>query len=69
MNLVERWFDALTDKAIRRGTFPGVNALKKAILSFLETYHSNRKPFVWTATSDEIIRKVAKIRHLLETGH
>ena len=69
MNLVERWFDALTDKAIRRGTFPSVNALKKDILSFLETYHSNRKPFVWTATSDEIIRKVAKIRHLLETGH
>lgn len=69
MNLVERWLDELTDKAIRRGTFPSVGALKKAIVEFLETYHESPRPFVWTATADEIIRKVAKIRHLLVTGH
>lgn len=69
MNLVERWFKELTDKRIRRGTFSSVHELKKAILEFLDTYHENPRPFVWTAKADDILRKVAKTRHLLETGH
>ncbi|MGH9892488.1 MAG: IS630 family transposase, partial [bacterium] len=69
LNLVERWFSELTQKQIRRGTFASVPALKRAILDFVSTYHENPRPFVWTATADDILRKVAKNRHLLGTAH
>lgn len=69
LNLVERWFSELTMKQIRRGTFSNVQALKDAILEFLETYHENPRPFVWTARADDILGKVAKNRHLSVTGH
>jgi transposase len=69
LNLVERWFSELTEKRIRRGTFSSVHELKKAITEFLETYHENPRPFVWTAEAEDILGKVAKTRHLLETGH
>lgn len=69
LNLVERWFRELTDKRIRRGTFDSVYELKQAILEFLETYHENPRPFVWTAATDDILRRVAKNKELLETLH
>ena len=69
LNLVERWFGELTGKRIRRGTFSSVHDLKKAISEFVATYHANPRPFVWTAQADDILRKVAKTRHLLETAH
>ena len=69
LNMVERWFAELTDKRIRRGTFANVEELKKAILEFLDTYHDDPRPFVWTASVEDILRKVGKNRHLLETGH
>lgn len=58
INLVERLFAELTDKAIRRGSFPSVRALEKAIKDYLQTREN--KPFIWTATAEEIFRKVAK---------
>lgn len=69
LNLVERWLSELTEKRIRRGSFPSVPALKKAILEFVDAYHQNPRPFVWTATAEDILRKVAKSLHLLETAH
>lgn len=69
MNLVERWLNELTQKQIRRGSFPSVHALKQAILEFLEVYHQDPRPFVWTARPEDILRKVAINRHLLETAH
>jgi hypothetical protein len=35
LNLVERWFGVLDDKAIRRGVFRSVEDLKTAIEAFL----------------------------------
>lgn len=69
LNLVERWFSELTQKRIRRGTFESVEDLKRAIREFLESYNANPKPFVWTATADDILRRVAKNQDLLETAH
>ncbi len=59
LNLVERWFRDLTDKAIRRGVFHSVNDLITAIEDYLEANNGNPKPFVWTATADQILAKVA----------
>jgi transposase len=62
LNLVERWFRELTDKAIRRGSFTSVAELIAAIGSYLAAYNQEPKPFVWTATADSILEKVKRGR-------
>jgi transposase len=60
LNLVERWFGKLTDKAIRRGVFHSVPELIAAIDDYLQANNKNPKPFVWTATADPILAKVRR---------
>jgi transposase len=60
LNLVERWFRELTDKALRRGSFNSVPALIAAIEDYLEAHNGDPKPFVWTATADSILEKVRR---------
>jgi transposase len=66
LNLVERWFRELDDKAIRRGVFPSVGDLKAAIEAFLAAWNDNPNPFVWTATVESITEKLARCRQTLE---
>jgi transposase len=67
LNLVERWFREITDKAIRRGSFASVADLIEAIEEFIRVHNDDPKPFVWTATAEEIIEKVRRGRVALET--
>ncbi|MDA1147112.1 MAG: IS630 family transposase [Chloroflexi bacterium] len=69
LNLVERWFRELTDKAIRRGVFHSVPDLITAIEAFLTAHNDNPKPFVWTASVDAILEKVGRCKAVLETVH
>ncbi|MDQ2707226.1 MAG: IS630 family transposase [Actinomycetota bacterium] len=62
LNLVERWFREITDKAIRRGVFHSVPDLITAIEDYLKANNDNPKPFVWTATADAILEKVRRGR-------
>jgi transposase len=66
LNLVERWFRELTDKAIRRGSFVSVPDLKRAIDAFLDAWNEEPKPFIWTATVEDIVQKIARARAKLE---
>ena len=66
LNLVERWFRDLTDKVIRRGVFHSVNDLITAIEDYLKVNNDNPKPFVWTATAEQILAKVAHGRVALQ---
>ena len=66
MNLVERWFRELTDKALRRGVFHSVPDLIAKIQAYLDAHNNDPKPFVWTATADEILAKVRRGRVALE---
>jgi transposase len=66
LNLVERWFREITDKAIRRGSFTSVQELINAIQEFIDVHNDDPKPFVWTATADEIIEKVQRGRVALK---
>jgi hypothetical protein len=59
---VERWFRDLTDKAIRRGVFRSVPELIAAIEAYLAAHNNNPRPFVWTASADEILEKVRRGR-------
>ena len=69
LNLVERWFRELTDKAIRRGVFHSVPDLIEAIEAFLAAHNDDPKPFVWTASADAILAKVGRCKAVLETVH
>ncbi|HEY2763551.1 MAG TPA: IS630 family transposase [Pseudonocardiaceae bacterium] len=66
LNMVERWFRELTDKAIRRGVFHSVDDLVTAIEDYLKANNDNPKPFVWTATAEQILTKVARGRIALQ---
>lgn len=67
LNMVERWFRNLTDKALRRGVFKSVPELIAAIEVYLEANNNDPKPFVWTATAEEILNKVRRGRVALES--
>ena len=41
LNLVERWFAALTNKQLRRGAHRSVTALKRAIREFLDVHNAD----------------------------
>lgn len=70
INLVERWFAALTEKQIRRGIHRSVRELETAIKTYVETCNDSPKPFVWTKTADEILASVARVcRRTSETEH
>ena len=62
LNLVERWFGKLTDKAIRRGVFHSVPELINAIEAYLQANNESPEPFVWTATAEQILTKVQRGR-------
>jgi transposase len=66
LNLVESWFSQLSQKAVRRGVFRSVVDLEQAIEGFLAAWNANPTPFVWTATVEKILEKVARARQRLE---
>ena len=67
LNLVERWFRELTEKALRRGAFFSVPDLVQAIEAFLAACNENPRPFVWTAQLEEILEKIDRARAKLES--
>lgn len=60
LNLVERWFAKITEKCIRRGSFPSTRSLELAIERYLEHNNEAPKPFVWTKTADEIFESLRR---------
>lgn len=66
LNLVERWFAELSQKAVRRGVFRSVAELERAIADFLAAWNTHPVPFVWTANAEKILEKLARCRRRLE---
>jgi transposase len=58
LNQIETWFGIITRQSIRRGTFSSVKVLIKQIRDYISNWNTSAKPFVWTASSDEILAKV-----------
>lgn len=61
LNQVEIWFNIVTQKAIRRGSFRSVKELVHAISAFEAGYNPSAHPFVWTATADSILQKIERL--------
>jgi transposase len=66
LNLVERFFAEITDKAIRRGVFKHVNDLKAAIEAYLAIRRAAPRPYTWTATVEAIMEKTARASSALD---
>jgi transposase len=70
MNLVERWFAALTEKQLRRGVHRSTRELEWAIERYLEITNEQPKPFKWTKTADQILATVARFcKRINDSGH
>ena len=70
LNLVERWFAALTEKQLRRGVHRSTRELEQAIEQFMESHNANPKPFIWTKTADEILDSIARFcKRPSDSGH
>ena len=70
INQVEIWFNIITQRAIRRGTFKSVRGLIARIEAFVKQYNRRCHPFSWTATADSILEKIGRLcKAVVGTGH
>ena len=46
----------------RRGTFTAVTVLVKQIRDYIDHWNADSRPFVWTATADDILAKVQLVQ-------
>ena len=60
LNLVERFFGLLTEKALKRGSHTSIPQLREAILGYVDAHNEHSKPFRWTKTADEILDKMRR---------
>jgi putative transposase len=61
LNQIEIWFNIITQRAIRRGSFTSVKKLIETIEQFVKRYNVRTKPFIWTATADSILEKLSRL--------
>ena len=69
LNMVERWFRNLTDKRLRRDSFKNVPVLIATIMQYIEAHNQNPKVFVWSASVEDIMGKIAKCKEALDALH
>ena len=78
INLVERWFASLTDKALRRAVHRSVKELITGINAYIAAANAAPKPYRWTKSADEILASItrscaktlsAHMRRTSRTGH
>jgi len=59
MNLVERWFSALTTKKLQRSAHRSVKELAADIEAWVASWNENPTPFVWHKTAGQILERLA----------
>jgi len=69
LNLVERWFRNLTQQRLRRGSFHHVKELIRTIEEYIDNHNQNPRVFVWSASVERILTKVAKCKEALDALH
>lgn len=54
LNQIEIWFGILTKKVVRRGIFTSREELVTKLMSFIEAYNKQARPFQWTYTGNPL---------------
>ena len=67
--MVERWFREITDQRIRRGVFRSAPELIAAIEDYMNNHNQNPRVFVWTASVESMMAKIAKCKEALDALH
>lgn len=60
INMVERWFDELTRKQLKRGAHRSTEALEHATMTYIANTNTDPKPFVWTKMTGAILESVKR---------
>jgi transposase len=69
LNLVERFFGLLTEKALKRGSHTSVPQLRAAILAYVDAHNQRGLPFKWVKTADEILEKMRRFGLRVQQVH
>jgi transposase len=59
MNMVERWFSALTTKKLQRSAHRSAKELADDIEAWVNKWNENPTPFVWHKTAEQILERLA----------
>jgi transposase len=59
MNMVERWFSALTTKKLQRSAHRNAKELAADIRAWVVNWNENPRPFVWHKTAEQILERLA----------
>jgi transposase len=59
LNLVERWFAALTTKKLQQSAHRTAKALAADIQAWIDTWNDDPQPFVWHKTTEQILDRLA----------
>lgn len=60
LNLVERWFAELTNRKLRRSAHRSIRQLTDDLNTWIATWNTNPRPFIWRKTADEILDNLKK---------
>jgi transposase len=60
INPVERWFAALTERALRRGVHRSVTEPERDIRAFIDATNAAPKPFRWAKSADDTLAGVRR---------
>lgn len=66
LNMVERFFRDLTVSRLKRGVFRDLEELIMAVGDYIDRHNQNPKPFIWTASANDILQKVTRARRNLD---
>lgn len=58
-------FSDIPENRIKRDSFTSVADLEQAIAQYIEHHNKNPKPFIWTASADDILAKVTRAKVVL----
>ena len=59
LNLVERWFAALTTKKLQRSAHTSATALAADITAWVDEWNTDPTPFIWHKSAEDILDRLA----------
>src|SRR5205823_3323803 len=69
LNLVERFFGLLTEKALKRGSHTSIAQLRAAILAYVVAHNERGTPFKWIKTADQILDSMRRFGLRVQQVH